>query len=73
MECCKNLEENMGIINNHASHVQGIKPEDVVKNAAKAEKKLEASEESNPFANGKGNDPHARGAESSYDFIKNNR
>ena len=36
-------------------------------------KKLANGSTSNPdFANGKGNDPHARGAESSCDFIMNN-
>lgn len=36
-------------------------------------KNLANGSTSNPdFANGKGNDPHARGAESSCDFIMNN-
>ena len=36
-------------------------------------KNLANGNTSNPdFANGKGNDPHARGAESSCDFIMNN-
>lgn len=61
-------------MNNLTSHTPGISSETVIKNAIETEKKLETAEESSdPFANGKGNDPHARGAESSYDFIKNNR
>lgn len=36
-------------------------------------KNLANGSTTNPdFANGKGNDPHARGAESSCDFIMNN-
>lgn len=58
---------------NYDSHTPGISSETIVKNAAETEKKIESEESKNdPFANGKGDDPHARGAESSYDFIKNN-
>lgn len=59
----------------YTSHTPGISSETIVKTAAETEKKIESEESKNnndPFANGKGDDPHARGAESSYDFIKNN-
>lgn len=56
-------------------HKYGVSSETIVKNAVNAEIKIESEESkaNDPFANGRGDDPHARGAESSYDFIKNDR
>lgn len=60
----------MGLDPTKPNHAAQQANEAVLQNAKNL---ANGSTSSNPdFANGKGNDPHARGAESSCDFIMNN-